>query len=1007
MKKVFLALFVNLLALSATYAQFTVNTTNVTCNGACNGTAQVSPSGNYFYQWSTGDTSVLAQGFCAGTYSVTVLDPGYLPLDTLTFNITEPTPIIVSGQATNAQCFGTASGSIFVIAQGGTPAYTYMWNNGMVTTNAFNLPTGVYCVTVVDANACSATNCFTVLEPIPVTVSLTTMDVTMCGGTDGTITASITGGSAPYTYMWSNGSTVQNPNGLSAGTYILTLTDANGCTASASATVNSPLSGVTATFTGNDIDCQNLQSNATLTILNGTGTYTIDWGDGAQESSNPNFINNHIYTQAGVYTIIYYDGLGCGNSLNDTILNNGLNAQLYVYQQPTCGSPSSGSVFALPFNGSAPYFYLWSNTSTNDTLYNLTTGTYTVTITDSTGCTVVKSITLQSTNSFTAYAYGTTASCVNGGVGSATIVATGGVSPYSYAWGTNPVQTTQVATNLAPGLYTFTVTDNTGCVVVNTSNIAFSSYGYYVYLGNYASPNCGNSNGAITAYPYGATPPYSYLWSNNQTTPTASGLAAGTYSVTVTDAGGCTTTGNGFLQSTCYNTITGTIFTDNNSNCTLDGTDAGLSGYTVTATNGTITAYGYAGVNGTYNIEVHDTGTFTIHIYAYGYTSCSNISPCGNANPTVTFHTFNNTATQNFGFTGLTGFDLALHPGWTSANPGFPKDYWIYYFNQSQQAYNGPATVVFKYDNNLIYQSSGPPLPAHDATAHTLTWNVTGVGGWDRRGNCHFTVPASLPAGYHLQSDFYIFPTTGDCDSSNNHQHYSELVTSSLDPNEKQVLPAGDIYEEDSVLTYTIHFQNTGTDTTWFVILKDTLDTNLDPVTVRNLASSHEYAEFNISGSGILTWVFNPIYLVDSATNEPASKGFVTFSIQKKKNLSIGTPISNTASIYFDYNTPVVTNTVTNHLADPNYVFEVRGDNGVTVSAFPNPFSESTNVVVSGLKDNFDFTLLDITGRIRKQVIQVNNKQFEINRDELSTGVYFYRISTGKKQQAVGKLVVE
>src|ERR1043165_1352993 len=302
---------------------------------------------------------------------------------------------------------------------------------------------------------------------------------------------------------------------------------------------------------------------------------------------------------------------------------------------------------------------------------------------------------------------------------------------------------------------------------------------------------------------------------------------------------------------------------------------------------------------------------------------------------------------------------------------------------------------------------SDPPLPAHNAATHTLTWHVTGVSGWDRLGNCNFNVPASVPAGYYLQSDFYITPNVGDCDSTDNHEHFSELMTSSMDPNEKEVSPAGPIYEEDSVLTYTIHFQNTGTDTTWFIVLKDTLSSNLDPGSVRNLASSHEYSEFKISGSGILAWLFNPIFLVDSATNEPASKGFVKFSVKKKRDLPIGTAISNKADIYFDYNQPVTTNTVSSTLSDPTYIFEPRGNSQVKVEAFPNPFSESTNIVVTGLNEKFDFTLFDITGRREVLINSVENNRFMLSRDDLPAGVYFYKISTGKQQVAFGKLVVQ
>ena len=134
-----------------------------------------------------------------------------------------------------------------------------------------------------------------------------------------------------------------------------------------------------------------------------------------------------------------------------------------------------------------------------------------------------------------------------------------------------------------------------------------------------------------------------------------------------------------------------------------------------------------------------------------------------------------------------------------------------------------------------------------------------------------------------------------DTDVSMN-QPINEIV-GSYDPNEKEVSPAGNITESDSVLTYTIHFQNTGTDTTSFIVVRDTLSQYLDPLSVINIASSHEFNEFEIAGDGILKWVFNPIFLVDSGTNEPESKGFIMFSIHKRSNLPFGTLISNNAAI--------------------------------------------------------------------------------------------------------------
>lgn len=1003
MKKFLLTSFVFCLFLTNVFGQLLISHTNVNCNGTCDGTATVNPSGSYHYLWSTGDTVQAITGLCAGTYVVTVSDAVFTPLDTLTVVITEPAPLIVSGNAIPVTCFGSFDGSIVVTASGGTGAFAYTWGAGMTTPFINNLPAGVYCVTVSDANACIATSCYFINEPTQLLVSVFDSNATSCSSNDGYIDLFVTGGSAPYVYMWSNGSTTQNQWGLAVGVYSVTIVDANGCSASAMGTITSP-NNITGSMVANDIDCDNPVSNATLTVSNGTAPYSVSWGDGSVSSWGSG-VFNHTYTQAGVYFVQFYDTVGCQNYLIDSIVNTGLSAVIGIYQYPSCGVGTNGILFADVYGGSPPYFFNWSNGETTDTIFNLTTGSYLLTVTDSTGCTATAGRTLPTNSNLYTYLSGTAASCMNGGVGSATIYTSGGTPPFSYVWSSG--HTTQTANNIAAGVYSYTVTDNTGCVAIDTAVVTFSSYSFYVYLSTVTQPNCGAANGSLTATSYGGTAPYTYLWNNSQTTQTATGLAQGSFQVTVTDAGGCTSTGSAFLQNSCYNTITGTIFNDVNGNCIYDAGDSPFSGYTVIANNGNGQYYGYTNASGVYTITVNDSGTFNLQAIQYYSSTCGVAVPCGNPNPTAVFHGFNNTVTQNFGFVAGSGFDLTVHPGWTSANPGFPKNYWIYYYNSATQPFSGTATITFKYDSFLTYLYTDAPLPSHNPATRTLTWTTNSVDNWDYRGQIHFTVMPTTPAGYHLQSDFGITPTAGDCDSTNNFMHFSELVTSSMDPNEKEVEPAGNIFEEDSTLTYTIHFQNTGTDTTWFVIIKDTLDAALDPLSVRNLASSHPYSDFNISGTGFLEWVFNPIYLVDSSTNEPASKGFVKFSIKKKAGLPIGTPIKNNASIYFDYNTPVVTNTVTNTIADPNFVFEVRGDNGVSVMAYPNPFSDKTQVVVEGLKGKFDFNLFDVTGRLRKTIGSIENSRFEMQRGELTPGIYFYRISSGKKQMAFGKLVVE
>ncbi len=253
-----------------------------------------------------------------------------------------------------------------------------------------------------------------------------------------------------------------------------------------------------------------------------------------------------------------------------------------------------------------------------------------------------------------------------------------------------------------------------------------------------------------------------------------------------------------------------------------------------------------------------------------------------------------------------------------------------------------------------------------------------------------------------VQSDFYINPTTNDCDTTNNHLHTSGIVTGSYDPNEKTVSPAGNILNTDSVLTYTIHFQNTGNDTTHFVIVTDTLPTSLDPTTVVNLASSAPFSEFSISGTGILKWVFNPLFLPDSASNEPASKGFVMFKIKVKPNLPFGTTINNKAAIYFDYNPAVITNYATNSII--NGVGELTV-NSEQLTVFPNPATKQLTICSSKQIMN-TIIITDVLGReIYSQ--QTSLKSEIINLKSFSQGVYFVKVQMQNGIVEIEKFVKE
>ncbi len=665
-------------------------------------------------------------------------------------------------------------------------------------------------------------------------------------------------------------------------------------------------------------------------------------------------------------------------------------------------------------SGTAPFTVQWGD-GTTSTGANTQTHTYNadntfvVGVTDNSGCVTSLANTINFNGILISPLQLVQPACVGQTSGKIKIGASGGTGPYTYLWSNGA--TADSIVNVVAGNYLVTVTDAAACSFTKHFNLPpVSGWGFYAYTQPSVS-NCSN-NGYITTTINGGNAPFSFSWSNGSTTQNLSGLASGYYDLTVTDAAGCQANASVNVPTGCYSLVSGNIFNDLNNNCQLDTGETAVNGIYVKATGSNGQSY-FAStyLNGHYTIQIPAAGTFTISAVNYNYT-CGNLTLCNNANSTVTIANIGDTLNDNnLGFAGSSGFDLTIHPGWLASNPGFNKDYWIYFGNQSATDFNGQAELTFSYDPNLVYQQSWPAA-VNNLNTHTLTWLVDSLnsyyGFWNHEVRCTFYVPQSLPLGYLLQSDFRLSPTVGDCDSSNNVLHVSEIVTGSLDPNEKIVEPAGRILEEDSMLTYTIGFQNTGTDSTHFIIIKDTLSDNLDAGSVRNIASSHPYSEFSISGKGILTWTFNPLRLVDSFTNEKGSHGFVKFTVKKRRNMPIGSIISNKAYIYFDYNPPVITNTVADTVSEPNAIFDLRSAEGIMVRAYPNPFSQATNIVVEGLTQKFDFELYDVTGRLRSRITSVENNQLQLTRDNLSAGVYFFKItSADKKKAGYGKLVIE
>ncbi|MEL1245946.1 choice-of-anchor J domain-containing protein [Flavobacterium sp. DGU11] len=516
--------------------------TNIACNGASNGSINLTVSGGtapYTYGWNNGSTIKDQTGLAAGNYSVTITDAnGCTAVKNVT--ITQPAAALTANAtSTNIACNGATNGSISLTVSGGTAPYTYGWNNGSTIKDQTGLAAGNYSVTITDANGCTAVKNVTITQPAAaLTANATSTNIACNGATNGSISLTVSGGTAPYTYGWNNGSTIKDQTGLAAGNYSVTITDANGCTAVKNVTITQPAAALTASATSTNIACNGGSNGSiSLTVSGGTAPYTYGWNNGST-------IKDQTGLAAGNYSVTITDANGCTAVKNVTITQPA--AALTANATSTniaCNGGSNGSISLTVSGGTTPYTYGWNNGSTIKDQTGLAAGNYSVTITDANGCTAVKNVTItQPAAALTASATSTNIACNGGSNGSISLTVSGGTAPYTYGW--NNGSTIKDQTGLAAGNYSVTITDANGCTAVKNVTITQPAA---ALTANATSTNIacnGGSNGSISLTVSGGTTPYTYGWNNGSTIKDQTGLAAGNYSVTITDANGCTAVKN-------------------------------------------------------------------------------------------------------------------------------------------------------------------------------------------------------------------------------------------------------------------------------------------------------------------------------------------------------------------------------------------------------------------------------------------------------------------------------
>lgn len=430
--------------------------------------------------------------------------------------------------ASCSACNGTATVAVT------SPCLTssYFWSpGGQTTATATGLCGGVYTVTV--TNGCNNifTDTITVQGSATLAATTSQQNVLCNGQSNGTATATPTGGTAPYTYSWSNSQTTQSISNLIAGTYTVTITDANGCSTTITITITQP-NALSASTTFNNTTCGNNNGSATVTANGGTGPYTYSWAPSGATSAG---VSN---LPAGTYTVYVTDANNCSQTAT-VIINPSSGPTLNLLSQVNvlCNGDNTGSANMNASGGTGPYTYSWNNGQTNANATGLTANTYTCYVTDAANCTVQLTVTITQPAAISITTNSTQTTCT-GSTGTASANASGGTPGYTYSW--SNAMTGQNISGLGAGTYTVYVTDANNCTQNQTVTVTSNNP---VTLTATATPTaCSSNTGTATANPANGTTPYTYSWSNGQTTQTAIALGAGTYTVTVTDANGCSQT---------------------------------------------------------------------------------------------------------------------------------------------------------------------------------------------------------------------------------------------------------------------------------------------------------------------------------------------------------------------------------------------------------------------------------------------------------------------------------
>jgi hypothetical protein len=515
------------------------------CFGNCTGMANYFAGGgvgSYTYLYSpSGETTTSATGLCAGTYTFTATDGNGCSASDI-FVMTGPPAITNTFTEYNPTCNGMCDGGLTANPSGGAGGYTFLWGSASQSPSEFGLCTGTYTVDITDANGCMETFSTLLTEPGILTVTASATDVTCYDAYDGSVTATTTGGTAPFSFYWTCGYG-QTITGLGASPQeVITVYDVNGCTATDTTLVNEPPQ-IILTLSITPSSCGNSAGSISTAVSGGIGPFQYYWNT-AETTQNISAL------PAGEYFIQLTDATGCYASelgiVNDS---DGPSISVNSVTDVTCNGTQNGAIDISISGGAAPYSVMWSNGLATEDLSSLNGGYYDVIVNDNSGCTASLIVYVDEPSDVLPVGSYISPSACGVADGQAGVVVSGGTNPYFYQWDSNAgSQTNDWATNVSAGMYKVVVTDNHGCM--DSVFVAVSDgSGPTLVVDSIHDAGCTLNGGDGGIYISAAgSGTLNYLWTNGASVEDMENIPSGIYGVKVTDGNGCTMSETQYLS---------------------------------------------------------------------------------------------------------------------------------------------------------------------------------------------------------------------------------------------------------------------------------------------------------------------------------------------------------------------------------------------------------------------------------------------------------------------------